>query len=85
MKITINNKEYKINTDISWGLYKRIANLENNPKDFIAVDEGMKQILIPTPSNQDINNFKKSDIEHIFEKFAEAEKEESIEFKKKRS
>jgi len=83
--IKINGKNYNINLDITWGTYKRMKKLQDNPDDDEAVEKALSEILRPRPTKKDIEKFKLSDIRAIFEEFARQEQLQENEFQKKLS
>ena len=83
--IKINGKNYNINLDITWGTYKRMKKLQNNPDDDEAVEKALSEILRPRPTKKEIEKFKLSDIRAIFEEFARQEQLQENEFQKKLS
>lgn len=82
MEIEINGKTYRINEDIRFGvqyaLQKEPENLDNHFRFF-------KEVLIPSPNQKEIFNFKESDREKIFDAWVEMKKQQTVEIKKKRS
>jgi len=86
--ININGKDYKINLDIRLGTEKLMrlvyANPEN-PKNPKYLDIVLKDLLIPSPTDKEIFNFRLSDREKIFKLFAEESSKTDADFKKKRS
>ena len=83
--IKINGKNYNINLDITWGTYKRMKKLQDNPDDDEAVEKALSEILRPRPTKKDIEKFKLSDIRAIFEEFARQEQLQENDFQKKLS
>jgi len=83
--IKINGKNYNINLDITWGTYKRMKKLQDNPNDDEAVEKALSEILRPRPTKKEIEKFKLSDIRAIFEEFARQEQLQENEFQKKLS
>ena len=86
--IEINGKQYEVNLDIRWGTQKimrRIENKPDNPDNMKYMEHVLKDILIPSPSAKEIMNFRRSDIERIFNEFAKDMKKTDSDFKKKRS
>lgn len=83
--IKINGKNYNINLDITWGTYKRMKKLQDNPDDDEAVEKALSEILRPRPTKKEIEKFKLSDIRAIFEEFARQEQLQENEFQKKLS
>lgn len=86
--IEINGKEYKINMDLKLGTQKLIGKImENptNPKNQIYMEHVIRDILIPSPSKEELFHFRMSDIERVFEEFTREAKETDSDFKKKRS
>ena len=72
--ININGKEYKINTDTKWGTKKLMKKVNDDPRNLDNiryVELIIKDVLIPSPTSKEMFNFKDSDIERIFEAFAE--------------
>jgi len=82
MEIEINGKIYRINSDVKFGIMEL---LDENPEDVKVIKMIIKDILIPTPSNEDMFDFRKSDIERIFIAFSNQQEEENKTFKKKLS
>lgn len=86
--IKINNKEYKLNRDIRLGTEKLIAKImrdEENPKNVTYMEYILKDLLIPTPTTKELDIFRRSDRERIFEAFSDEVEETNKDFKKKRS
>lgn len=86
--IEINGKEYEINMDIRWGtqkLMRRIQKDLENPENEKYMEYIIKDMLIPSPSNKEIMMFRRSDIERMFDVFADNVEETDKDFKKKRS
>ena len=86
--LIINGKEYKINMDLKWGTQKLMKKINDDPKNlenlrFLEII--VKDILIPPPTGKELFNFRNSDIERIFEEFADDNKEVNADFKKKLS
>lgn len=80
----INGKEYRINTDITWGSYKALQKAQeiSDPK---GIEKAIKEMLSPKPTQAQFDKFKMSHIMSIVEKFAEMEAEKETELKKKLS
>jgi len=85
MGILINGKEYQINIDVSWKTQKMLAIFEKNPRSITPnkMEFIIKDMLIPTPSDKELNKFRKSEIDNLFMKFTELILEEDKEAKKK--
>lgn len=84
----INGKEFKVNLDIKWGTEKLIAIVmkdPSHPKAEQYMTAVFKDLLIPSPTVKEMFNFRRSDIQRIFEAFTEEMKGENKDFKKKRS
>lgn len=80
----INGKEYKINTDITWGSYKALQKAQET-NDPSGIEKAIKEMLSPKPTQIQFDKFKMSHITGIIEKFAEMESEKESELKKKLS
>lgn len=78
----INGKEYKINTDITFGIMEDSQKDPNNPD---TMKRMLKEILIPKPTEKAIRGFKLSQITKIMEEFSAIQKQEQTTFKKKLS
>jgi len=61
MEITINGKKYSINSNIKFGLFKKLSSGKIEPEEFGVV---LKAVLDPKPTNKAIDNM---DLEQIFE------------------
>lgn len=86
--IEINGKEYKINLDIRWGTQKLMRKIQKdimNPDNEKFLEYIIKDLLIPKPTMKEIIEFRRSDIERIFNTFGEEVEEVDKDFKKKRS
>ena len=86
--IKINGKDFEINLDIRWGTQKLMRKIQKdmeNPDNDKYMEYIMKDLLIPSPSNKEMMNFRRSDIEYIFEAFADEAESKDKDFKKKRS
>ena len=82
MEIEINGKKFEINEDPRFGIMELMQKAPEEPK-YIRLF--IKEILLPTPSAEEIFNFRKSDIVKIIKTFQEAEEEETVEIRKKHS
>jgi hypothetical protein len=72
--IEINGKKYEINLDIKLGTQKLMQKIRNDPNDAKNVDymaSILKDILIPSPSTKEIDNFRSSDLETVFDSFGD--------------
>ena len=86
--ININGKEFKINLDLKWGTEKLIQKVMDDPTDPKAepyMKAVFQDMLIPSPTNKEMFNFRRSDIERIFKAFGNEMKETNADFKKKLS
>ena len=86
--VEINGKNYKINMDLKWGTQKLMKKINDDPKNLENLrylEVIVKDILIPSPTAKEIFNFRNSDIERIFEEFADDNKGVNVDFKKKLS
>jgi len=86
--ININGKEYKINTNICLGTEKLVSKImrdKDNPKNLGYMEIILKDILEPTPTTQELDRFRRSDRERIFEAFGSIMEKTDKDFKKKRS
>ena len=86
--IKINGKEYKINMDMKWGTQKLLQKIRDDPlnkKNMKYLELIIKDILVPTPSQNEMFNFRNSDIETIFTEFGKDSSEVNKDFKKKLS
>ena len=82
MKIEINGKEFIFNGDPRWGILELMQSQPENPK---VIKAFIKEILVPSPTDKEFFNFRKSDIFRIIEEYSDLEEKELTEFKKKRS
>ena len=86
--IEINGKEYEVNEDLKWGteqLMNRIQKDPQGPNVERYIKAILKDILIPDPTNKEMFNFRKSDIERIFKEYTKDVKDVNTDFKKKLS
>lgn len=86
--LKINGKVYKINLDLKWGtekLMKKIMDFPEHPKAERYLELVIKDLLIPSATDKEMFNFRKSDIENILNAFTKEMSETNIEFKKKLS
>jgi len=82
MEIEINGKKFTINDDPRFGIMELMQKAPENPQ---YVRLFIKEILLPTPTAEEIFNFRKSDVINIIKIFQEADSEEAIEIQKKHS
>jgi hypothetical protein len=80
--ISINGKEYEITADIPFGLMEEMAIMG---EDFSVMRKAFKEIMTPSPTDEEITNFRQSHVFLIMDLFAKEQKRLSIEFKKKLS
>jgi len=78
----INGLEYKINTNIKLGIQRR---LKENPEDFNNTMDFIKNVLIPSPSNEEIDEMGNDDVQFIIVELEKEQKKKNTEFKKKLS
>jgi len=86
--IEINRKKYKINLDIKLGtrkMMKKIQETPDDPENEDYIDDILKDILIPKPSNKQLLEFRISDVEKAFKQFGKDMEKKDIDFKKKLS
>jgi len=86
--IEINDKKYEINLDLKLStetLMGKIYENPENPENMKYLRIVLKDLLIPSPTNAELFNFRRSDRDRIFEQFAKEMEEISTDFKKKRS
>lgn len=82
MKITLHGKEYKINTDIRYGLLRSFKGKQKLTVE--QTDEFLKSALEPAPTDEEIRqDFGMHDIWILFAKFGKAANQDSIEMRKK--
>lgn len=84
----INGKEYEINTDITLKTEEMIVRMlktEDNAKVLAYMKIILKDILLPTPTNEELLSMRRSQHDMIFEEFQKAMTMEDAESKKKRS
>jgi len=82
MSITLNEKKYTINTDIKFGLLRKFY---SNKGDMEIMVSMIKEILVPTISDEEVDDLQYSDILEIMQKFGEEQKKLQSNYKKKRS
>ena len=78
----INGKEYEINTNIKLGVQRR---LKEHPEIFQHTVDFLQNVLIPMPSNDEIDEMGTDDVGDIIVEFERAQKTKNTEFKKKLS
>ena len=86
--LKINGKVYKINLDLKWGtekLMKKVMDSPEDPKSQRYIEFVIKDLLIPSPTNKEMFNFRKSDVLKIFDTFTKEMSETNTDFKKKLS
>lgn len=86
--VIINGKEYEVNLDIKWGtqkLMRRIQADPDNPKNMQYTEYILKDLLVPSPTNKEMMEFRNSDLENVFNEFADNVEAKDKDFKKKRS
>lgn len=86
--IEVNGKKYKLNADICLGTEKLISKIIKDPeniKNITYMEIVLRDILIPIPTVQELDKFRRSDRERIFEAFGNMVETVSTDFKKKRS
>ena len=84
----INGKKFDINTNLKFKTEKFMnfcLNNPENPKVISYTELILRDMLIPSPTGQDIGEFRKSDIENVFMEYAKLVKEADKEAKKKLS
>ena len=82
MNIKINEREYRLVPDIKLGIMMRMQKDPENPDNISAF---LNAVLKPSPTEEEIEEFKMSDFIAISEQFAEAQKNLQTNFKKKLS
>lgn len=81
IKIKINNKEFKVTANIKFGT---LIKLESNSDDPDIIRLALKEMLIPTPTDKQVDNFRQLDILEIMHEFSNKQKDLISDFKKKR-
>lgn len=82
MSIIINDKKYRFNDNIRWGIYELITEKSDDPK---VIKLFINEILIPTPTAKERFEFKESDVLRIFDEYSKFRDEKNEELKKKLS
>lgn len=80
--IEINGKNYTFNLNIKWGIFKK---LNLNSEDPEVIEEGLKNILRPIPSEVELNEIGFLDIMNIMEMFGQEMQKKQTDYKKKLS
>lgn len=84
--IEINGKKYEVNLDVKLGTQLFMSKVMKDPnlydKYIIRI---LRDLLIPTPTDSELVDFRRSDIFRIFNLFAEQGEELDSDFKKKLS
>ena len=86
--IEINKKEYEINLDVKWGTQKLMRKIQKdleNPDNDKYMEYIMKDILIPSPTNRELMEFRQSDVANALTRYSEEANNKDKEFKKKLS
>jgi len=78
----VNGIEYEINTNIKLGVQRR---LKEHPEVFQHTVDFIKNVLTPTPSNDEIDEMGTDDVGEIMLELEKAQKKKNTEFKKKLS
>jgi hypothetical protein len=79
--IEINGKKYEFNDDILFGV---LEDVQKNPDDSDSMKAMLKEILVPSPSDEDIRSMRmKSQILATIKEFTRYQEEENTDFKKK--
>lgn len=76
----INNKKYEISTNLKYGLMRKFFNKELTEKE---MSELIKQMLTPTPSEDELNEFGYNDILDLLGIFGKKIKEKQADMRKK--
>ncbi len=79
--IKINNKEYDITANIKFGTLMKLESDSENPD---TMRMAIKEMLTPSPTNKQIDNFRQLDILEIMHEFSIKQQELVSDFKKKR-
>ena len=82
MDITINGKKFIFNDDVRLGV---LMQLQKDPESMDTLFLFFKEVLVPSPTTKELDNFRQSDMERIFEKWGVLQNEKIIETKKKLS
>lgn len=86
--IEVNEKKYEINIDTKLGtekLMSKIMSNPDNPKNVGYMVIILRDILVPTPSNNELSDFRRSDREKVFQAFADKMNNANSDLKQKRS
>ena len=86
--IEVNGKKYEINIDTKLGtekLMSKIMSNPENPKNVGYMVIILKDILIPSPDNNVLAQFRRSDREKVFQTFADKMASANSDLKQKRS
>lgn len=78
--IKINEKKYEITTNVKYGLMEKFSSKNLAPEE---MTEFLRQILIPSPSIEEIREFGYNDVLDILEKFGECLKKRQADLRKK--
>jgi len=82
MDIAINGKKFILNDDVRLGI---LIQVDKDPNNLDTIFAFFREILIPSPTNKEIENFRQSDMNKIFAKWKELQDEQVSETKKKLS
>lgn len=83
MAIEVNGKKYGFNSDVRLGVLELAENIDNIKMKHIKLI--LREILIPTPTNKELFNIRKSQLLEIMKKYGNFMEKESTEIKKKLS
>lgn len=76
----INGKNYEITTAVPYGIMRSFNNDPNNPEN---IDRFLKNVLIPEPTEEELDEFLYDDILEIMAIFQKKLAEKQTEVKKK--
>lgn len=86
--IEVNGKKYEINIDTKLGTEKLMSKImanSENPKNVGYMVIILKDILVPSPDNNVLAQFRRSDREKVFQAFADKMSNANSDLKQKRS
>ena len=83
MSIEVNKKKYGFNSDVRLGVLELVENLNDLQMKHIRLI--LKEILVPSPTNKEFFNVRKSQLIEIMKEYSKYMETESAEIKKKLS
>lgn len=78
----INGKKYKVDANISWGLFEEFVSNENDP---LIMRKIVKEVLKPSPSDKEIKEMNMKQVLKIISTYSVKTKDFLKDFKKKLS